>query len=137
MMGAGTVATAATLADCKQAVDKNLEDDYKNQVEPAKGKMTFRTTPTTKDKVSLLGFGMMRLPTIAGKKKEGEGSDTIDQEQVNRLVDYAMEHGVNYFDTAPVYCQGLSERSTGIALHRHPRESYFVATKMSNFDDRV
>jgi len=137
MMGAGTVATAATLAGCKQAVDKNLEDDYKNQVEPAKGKMTFRTTPTTKDKVSLLGFGMMRLPTIAGKKKEGEGSDTIDQEQVNRLVDYAMEHGVNYFDTAPVYCQGLSERSTGIALHRHPRESYFVATKMSNFDERV
>jgi len=48
-------------------------------------------------------------------------------------VDYAIEHGVNYFDTSPAYCRGKSEESTGIALHRHPRDKYFVATKMSNF----
>ena len=59
----------------------------------------------------------------------------IDQETVNTLVDYALAHGVNYFDTAPVYLQGFSERSTGVALKRHPRESYFVATKMSNFSN--
>ena len=134
MFGIGTAATAATLTGCKQAADKAIEDDYKKQVEPPTGKMTYRTTPTTKDKVSLLGYGMMRLPTIESpKKKEGE-KDQIDQEQVNRLVDYALAHGVNYFDTSPVYCQGLSERATGIALSRHPRKSYYIATKMSNFD---
>ena len=137
MFGLGTVATAATLTGCKPATDKALEDEYKNQVEPEKGKMTYRTTPTTKDKVSILGYGMMRLPTKPGKDSNGESKEVIDQEQVNKLVDYAMEHGVNYFDTAPVYSMGLSERATGIALHRHPRESYFVATKMSNFDDSV
>lgn len=48
-------------------------------------------------------------------------------------MDYALAHGVNYFDTSPAYCQGRSERATGIALHRHPRSSYFIATKLSNF----
>jgi predicted aldo/keto reductase-like oxidoreductase len=59
---------------------------------------------------------MMRLPR--------------SQEEVNKMVDYAIEHGVNYFDTAPAY--GNSEDVTGIALKRHPRESYYIATKMSN-----
>ena len=137
LLGAGTVATAATLTGCKKAADTPVDDSYEKQVEPPKGKMTYRTTPTTKDKVSLLGYGMMRLPTQESTDKSGEKKETIDQEQVNRLVDYAMEHGVNYFDTSPVYCMGLSEKATGIALHRHPRNSYFVATKMSNFDERV
>jgi hypothetical protein len=52
---------------------------------------------------------------------------------INRQVDYAIEHGVNYFDTSPVYCQGKSEACTGIALSRHQRSEYFVATKLSNF----
>ncbi|MBR4815027.1 MAG: aldo/keto reductase, partial [Paludibacteraceae bacterium] len=60
--------------------------------------------------------------------------EVIDQEMVNRLVDYAMEHGVNYYDTSPAYCQGHSEESTGIALHKFPRDKYYVATKLSNFD---
>lgn len=42
-------------------------------------------------------------------------------------------HGVNYFDTSPMYVQGWSEKSTGIALKRHPRESFYLATKLSNF----
>lgn len=53
---------------------------------------------------------------------------------VNRQIDYALEHGVNYFDTSPAYCQGQSERATGIALKRHPRNKYFIATKLSNFN---
>jgi predicted aldo/keto reductase-like oxidoreductase len=57
---------------------------------------------------------------------------TIDQEVVNELIDYAIEHGVNYFDTAPTYVLGLSEQVTGTALKRHPRERFFIATKMSN-----
>lgn len=89
------------------------------------------------EKISLLGYGCMRWPLLPNDEKQTEGpaaGSNIDQEEVNRLVDYALEHGVNYFDTAPVYCQGYSERVTGIALSRHPRSSYYLATKMSNFD---
>ncbi|MDE5760466.1 MAG: aldo/keto reductase, partial [Bacteroides sp.] len=72
----------------------------------------------------------MRWPTIPAKDGEGE---MIDQDAVNELVDYAIAHGVNYFDTSPVYVQGWSEKSTGIALKRHPRQSFYIATKLSNF----
>jgi predicted aldo/keto reductase-like oxidoreductase len=95
--------------------------------------MTYRSFPALgKDKVSLLGYGCMRWPTMPNP--EGKG-DIIDQERVNELVDYAIGHGVNFFDTSPVYVQGMSERATGIALKRHPRESYYVSTKLSNFSD--
>jgi hypothetical protein len=135
LFGAGTVATAATLAGCKNAnkAEEQAADEYKNQVEPPVGQMTYRENPITKDKVSILGYGMMRLPTKDSDSAR-ESQAEIDQETVNRLVDYAIEHGVNYFDTSPVYCQGLSEHSTGIALSRHPRDKYFVATKLSNFN---
>ena len=129
LFGAGTVATAATLTGCKKSnkVQESAVEEYKNQVEPPVGKMTYRTNPTAKDKVSLLGYGMMRLPMLPD-------SDEFDQETINKLVDYAIEHGVNYFDTSPVYCRGVSERCTGIALKKHPRSSYYVATKLSNFN---
>lgn len=85
--------------------------------------MTYRVQHGTGEKVSLLGFGMMRLPD--------------DQDEVNQLVDYAIAHGVNYFDTAPIYKGGLNEGQTGQALSRHPREKYHVATKMSNYNERL
>ena len=94
--------------------------------------MTLRVNSKTGDRVSLLGYGMMRLPTVPAS--DGRG-DTVDQEAVNELVDYAIAHGVNYFDTSPVYVQGWSETSTGIALKRHPRDKYFIATKLSNFSN--
>ncbi len=130
LFGAGTVATAAILAGCKQSdkAEQQAADEYKNQVEPPVGKMTYRENPKTKEKVSLLGYGMMRLPTKV------DNNDEFDQEMINRQVDYAIEHGLNYFDTSPVYCQGKSEHCTGIALSRHPRDKYFVATKLSNFN---
>ena len=93
--------------------------------------MTYRTNNGNGDKVSILGYGCMRWPMI----KDENGRDIIDQEAVNRLVGYAMEHGVNYYDSSPVYLQGQSEKATGIALSRYPRESYFVATKLSNFSN--
>ncbi len=93
-------------------------------------KMTCRINPSTGDKVSLLGYGCMRWPTV--KQANGNG-DEVDQPTVNELVDYALAHGVNYFDTSPAYCKGFSEQATGIALSRHPRNAYFVATKLSNF----
>lgn len=98
----------------------------------ARGTMDYRTNPTTGDRVSLLGYGCMRLPTYA-EPTDGHAKGDIDQPQVNRLVDYAIAHGVNYFDTSPAYCKGLSERAMGLALSRHPRDSYFIATKLSNF----
>ena len=101
--------------------------------EPVDGSMTLRVNPNSGDKVSILGFGMMRLPVQAGGTAREHPGSPIDQEAVNEMVDYAIAHGVNYFDTSPAYCQGLSEQSTGIALARHPRSSYFIATKLSNF----
>ena len=87
------------------------------------GEMTYRTQQGSGEQISLLGFGMMRLPN--------------DQDEVNTLVDYAIEHGVNYFDTAPMYMGGQSEVLTGNALARHPREKFYIATKMSNQNRRL
>ena len=97
------------------------------------GEMTYRTNPNTGDKVSILGYGMMRLPVEGGGTFRDHPDANIDQEMVNQQIDYALEHGVNYFDTSPAYCKGLSEHATGIALARHPRNSYYIATKLSNF----
>ena len=101
---------------------------------PAEGpeQMLVRENPRNGDKVAMLGFGCMRWPMI----KDADGKDVIDQEAVNEMVDYALAHGVNYFDTSPAYLQGQSEKAAGEALSRHPRDSYFIATKLSNFGDR-
>lgn len=85
-------------------------------------KMTYRVQHGSGEKISLLGFGMMRLPD--------------DQDKVDEMVDYAIAHGVNYFDTAPMYMGGRSEVLTGNTLSRYPREKYHVATKMSNQNRR-
>lgn len=95
------------------------------------GGMTYRTDPKTGEKVSVLGYGCMRWQM----KKDENGKDIIDQDSVNELVDYALARGINYFDSSPVYLQGQSEAATGLALSRHPRESYLIATKLSNFSN--
>ena len=82
------------------------------------------------EKLSLLGFGTMRLPLNA----EGK----IDEAQVEEMIDYAMKNGVNYFDTAYPYHDGESERVVGRILSRYPRESFFLADKFPGhqiFDD--
>lgn len=94
-------------------------------------KMTYRVNKKDGKKVSILGYGCMRWPNKP--KSDGSNDEEIDQDAVNQLVDYAIAHGVNYFDTSPVYCKGFSEHATGIALSRHKREEYMIATKMSNF----
>ena len=97
--------------------------------EPAQ--MQYRTNPNNGDKTSLIGYGCMRWPMVKGE----DGKDRIDQEAVNEMVAYAMDHGINYYDTSPVYLQGQSEIATGEALKPYPRESYYLATKLSNFGD--
>ena len=123
MGGLGTVAGCAS--------EGNRTASLASLGTAGEGEMTYRTNAVSGDKVSILGYGCMRWPMI----KDENGKDVIDQETVNRLVDYAMEHGVNYYDSSPVYLQGQSEKATGIALSRYPRESYFVATKLSNFSN--
>lgn len=80
----------------------------------------------------MLGYGCMRWPSATSPQKDG---CPIDQLAVNDLIDYALARGVKYFDTAPVYGQGWSETVTGKALKRHPREKFFIATKMSGTSD--
>ena len=81
--------------------------------------------------IGLLGYGCMRWPMTEGP----DGRRVIDQEEVNRLVDVAMAHGVNYYDTSPNYLGGESERATAEALNRYPRDKWLLATKLSNFSD--
>lgn len=127
--GSTALASTSLLAGC---ADKNENRAISQRVsylgEVPTDKMTYRENPSTGDRVSLLGYGCMRWPLRP--KADGTGEE-IDQDTVNELVDYAIAHGVNYFDVAPVYVRGLSEQATGLALSRHPRDKYFIATKLS------
>lgn len=71
--------------------------------------------------ISRLGFGMMRLP-LAGDGK-------IDLPLVEKMVDLAIEHGINYFDTAFPYHDGMSEIVTARILKNYPKNRYYLATK--------
>ena len=79
-------------------------------------------------KLSALGMGAMRLPVIDGDDAK------IDEGAVFQMVDYAMEHGINYYDTAWGYHNGNSELVMGRALHRYPREKFYLATKFPGYD---
>lgn len=75
-------------------------------------------------KLSLLGFGTMRLPL-----ESDDPNAKVDEKKVFEMVKYASEHGVNYYDTAYPYHGGESERIIGRALKQLPRESFYLATK--------
>ena len=79
-------------------------------------------------KLSMLGMGTMRLPLA-------DGQDThIDEAAAAEMVDYAMAHGVNYYDTAWGYHGGNSERVIGRALSRYNRDSFYLASKFPGYD---
>ena len=80
------------------------------------------------EKLSALGLGCMRLP------KSGPADSDIDEAATQEMVDYALAHGVNYFDTAWGYHDHASEVVTGRCLAKHPRESYYLATKFPGYD---
>ena len=79
-------------------------------------------------KLSALGMGTMRLPVIDGQDAQ------IDEAAALEMVDYAMAHGVNYYDTAWGYHAGNSELVVGKALARYPREQFYLATKFPGYD---
>lgn len=73
--------------------------------------------------LSNLGMGAMRLPLLQ------EGSQAIDYEKGQEIIDYCYEHGINYYDTAYIYHEGESEVFLGKALSKYPRDSYYLADK--------
>lgn len=137
ILGSGALgATSLTLTGCGKKNATTAQSFSESEVPT--DQMTYRTDPKNGNRVSLLGYGCMRLPRIEKGilSSPDEMGGEIDQEAVNASVDYALAHGVNYFDTSPRYCKGESEHTMGIALARHPRDRFFIATKMSNQTNR-
>ena len=79
-------------------------------------------------KLSALGFGTMRLPVLNGEY------GAVDKAAAAEMFDYAIQNGVNYFDTAWGYHDGASETAVGEILSAYPRESYYLATKFPGYD---
>lgn len=80
------------------------------------------------EKLSMLGFGAMRLPTVDGNEAD------IDEPLAQKMVDDAIANGINYFDTAWGYHNGNSELFIGKALEKHDRDSFFLASKFPGYD---
>ena len=87
--------------------------------------MLYRQAPKTGDRLSVLGFGCMRYPLAPLGR--------IDEERIIQQIRYAIDHGVNYFDTAPVYHRGKSEVILGRALAGGYREKVRIATKLPHW----
>ena len=121
--GSLAIAALAALGGCKEG--KETTDVKAGNSEKKQGEMTKRKLGNIASGVSLLGYGLMRLP-LKDRRNQAE----IDKEKAQELIDRALAGGVNYYDTAWVYHQGMSERFAGEALKKYPRESYNLADKM-------
>ena len=88
--------------------------------------MQYRKLAHTNETVSVLGLGCMRFPTV-----NTDGVEHIDEEEAIRMVRFAIDHGVNYIDTAWPYHGGESESIVGRALCGGYRDKVMLATKLS------
>ncbi len=102
-----TIGGAALLSGCGKKEIKKSEDQV------VRRRFDGIDTP-------LIALGCMRLPMRDGK---------VDMVELDKMVEYAMEHGANYFDTAYMYVDGKSENSIGEILKKYPRESFILADK--------
>ena len=80
------------------------------------------------EKLSALGFGTMRLPVL------GDDYARVDEKRAAEMFDYAIQKGVNYFDTAWGYHEGESENVVGRLLSAYPRETLRIASKFPGYD---
>ena len=101
---------AAVMTGCGKKADDELIK-YEGQVVKRK----FRDL-----EIPLLGFGCMRLPM---------NGDKVDMPELDRMTEYLMQHGANYFDTAYMYVNGKSEETMGEVLKKYKRESFMLADK--------
>ncbi|MDD3541525.1 aldo/keto reductase [Petrimonas sulfuriphila] len=126
-LGAAVIPASLYLGGCTKKTDKSQPVPDLTNIPT--DKMTYTALSKTGDKISLLGFGTMRYPTVERETPEGIRK-FIDEEKAGQLVDYAIAHGINYFDTAWMYHQGESEIVTGKLLKKYPRNSFYLATKL-------
>ncbi|MBR2522751.1 MAG: aldo/keto reductase, partial [Coriobacteriales bacterium] len=78
--------------------------------------------------VPSFGFGTMRMPIVDGDIAK------VDEDALKEMVDYAMDHGVNYFDLGYGYHGDNDEISVCKVLREYPRESYLIADKFPIYD---
>ncbi|MDR1405812.1 MAG: aldo/keto reductase [Prevotellaceae bacterium] len=119
--GAGIAGAAGLWFGVKHTL---LKDYFSGEDDKDLRPVATKTDPRTGAAISLLAFGCMRLPLVE------QGKPDIDEPRAMEMIDYAYRHGVNYFDTAWFYHQGLSETFIGKALQRYPRETFHLADKM-------
>ena len=116
--------TLAALAPLTRLAAKAGADGDKSSDFAKGAQVTRRRYKNTALTLPLLGFGMMRLPRL---KKQGP---EIDLAETERMFRRALEAGVNYFDTAYFYHNGLSEKCVAAVLDKFPRDSFYLADKM-------
>ena len=91
--------------------------------------MNYRKFGNTGEQISALGFGCMRFPEYQKDEK-----NFVDQDKVDEMIALAYERGVNYFDTAPFYCNSNSEAALGHAV-KNFRDKILLSTKCPIGDD--
>ena len=116
--------TAAVLAPAAQLAAKAGADGNKTSDLSKGAQVTRRRYKNTSLTLPMLGFGMMRMPRINPDRPE------IDYATAEKQIRRALEAGVNYFDTAYFYHNGLSEKCAGDLLTKFPRDSYYLTSKM-------
>lgn len=118
MTAAGTIAVFSGLNVVGCAKKEEVKDAMLNVIK--------KKDRVSDAMISTLGFGCMRLPTIDPDDRRA----AINEEEALKMIDYAYNHGVNYYDTAWFYHGGQSEPFVGKALKKYKRESVYIATKL-------
>ena len=116
--------TLEALAPLTRLIAKEGADGDKSSDFATGAQVTRRRYKNTALTLPLLGFGMMRLPRRTPRGPE------IDYAAAEKMFRRAMEAGVNYFDTAYFYHNGLSEKCAADLLGKFPRDSYYLADKL-------
>lgn len=107
----------------------NVFSNLKKEAEDGTLKMATRLDKDANIEISLLGFGCMRFPTFE-VEEDGKKVKKIDMAKSKELVDYAYNHGINYYDTAYNYHKGKSGEAIGTLLKDFPRKDFLLTNKM-------